>query len=147
MTLSRRLPIHLSDTSTISQYLTTHLCRSSKHRKIITENTSILHKGKTHILVLRGNIFSYYDFSSNQRKNTCKNIWGNTIDFSKVFFHQQKKWEGNISNIWSTSKRLLLLWQCFLTNTKAMVHLANGITDFFDIMGGVLQGDSSEPYL
>ena len=32
-------------------------------------------------------------------------------------------------------------------NTKAMVHSPAGDTDFFDIVDGVLQGDTLAPYL
>ena len=53
-TLSRRLTIHLSDTSSIAQHLKKHSCPTTELRKIFTENTTILehqnNKQKLHIL-------------------------------------------------------------------------------------------------
>ena len=40
-TLLRRLTLHLSDTSFISQHHKTHPCLTSKYRKILTENSSM----------------------------------------------------------------------------------------------------------
>ena len=34
----------------------------------------------------------------------------------------------------------------FYKNTKAMVRLSDGGTDFFDIVAGILQGDSLAPH-
>ena len=41
-TLSRRLTIHLSDTSSIAQHLKKHSCPTTQLRKILTDNTTIL---------------------------------------------------------------------------------------------------------
>ena len=41
-TLSRRLTMHLSDTSSIAQYLKKHSCPTTQLRKILTDNTTIL---------------------------------------------------------------------------------------------------------
>ena len=41
-TLSRRLKVHLSDTSSIAQYLKKHSCPTTQLRKILTDNTTIL---------------------------------------------------------------------------------------------------------
>ena len=41
-TLSRRLTMHLSDTSSISQHLKKHSCPTTQLRKILTDNTTIL---------------------------------------------------------------------------------------------------------
>ena len=41
-TLSRRLTMHLSDTSSIAQHLKKHSCPTTQLRKILTDNTSIL---------------------------------------------------------------------------------------------------------
>ena len=41
-TLSRRLTMHLSDTSSIAQHLKEHSCPTAQLRKILTDNTTIL---------------------------------------------------------------------------------------------------------
>ena len=41
-TLSRRLTMHLSDTSSIAQRLKKHSCPTTQQRKILTDNTAIL---------------------------------------------------------------------------------------------------------
>ena len=41
-TLSRRLTMHLSDTSSIAQHLKKHSCPTTELRKILTDNTTIL---------------------------------------------------------------------------------------------------------
>ena len=41
-TLSRRLTMHLSDTSSIAQHIKKHSCPTTEVRKILTENTIIL---------------------------------------------------------------------------------------------------------
>ena len=41
-TLSRRLTMHLSDTSSIAQHLKKHSCPTKELRKMITDNTTIL---------------------------------------------------------------------------------------------------------
>ena len=41
-TLSRRLTMHLSDTSSIAQHLKKHSCPTTQLRKILTDNTTIL---------------------------------------------------------------------------------------------------------
>ena len=40
--LSRRLTMHLSDTSSIAQHLQKHSCPTTELRKIFTDNTTIL---------------------------------------------------------------------------------------------------------
>ena len=40
--LSRRLTLHLSDTSSIAQHLKKHTCPTTELRKILTENTTML---------------------------------------------------------------------------------------------------------
>ena len=41
-TLSKRLTMHLSDTSSIAQHLKKHSCPTAQLRKILTDNTTIL---------------------------------------------------------------------------------------------------------
>ena len=41
-TLSRRITMHLSDTSSIAQHLKNHSCPTTQLRKILTDNTTIL---------------------------------------------------------------------------------------------------------
>ena len=41
-TLSRRLTMHHSDTSSFAQHLKKHSCRTTQLRKILTDNTTIL---------------------------------------------------------------------------------------------------------
>ena len=41
-TLSRRLTMHLSETSSIAQHLKKHSCPTAQLRKILTDNTTIL---------------------------------------------------------------------------------------------------------
>ena len=42
LTLSRRLTMHFSDTSSMAQHLKRHSCHTTKFRKILTKNTTIL---------------------------------------------------------------------------------------------------------
>ena len=53
-TLSRRLTMHISDTSSIAQHLKKHSCPTTQLRKILTDNTTILthqnNKQKLHTL-------------------------------------------------------------------------------------------------
>ena len=44
--LSKRFILFFSDISSISEHLKTHSCSSSKYRKILPENATILHKEK-----------------------------------------------------------------------------------------------------
>ena len=47
-TLSKRLTLHLSDTSSIAQHLKKHSCPTTKLRKILTDNTITLeHQNNT----------------------------------------------------------------------------------------------------
>ena len=43
-TLSRRLTMHLSDTSSIAQHLKKHSCPTTQLRKILTDNTILVHQ-------------------------------------------------------------------------------------------------------
>ena len=43
-TLSRRLTMHLSDTSSIAQHLKTHSCPTTELRKILTDHTTLKHQ-------------------------------------------------------------------------------------------------------
>ena len=44
-------------------------------------------------------------------------------------------------------KETIIAIMMFYKNMKAMVHLPDRDTDFFDIIAGVLQGDTLTPYL
>ena len=42
--LTRRLTLHLSDSSSICQYLKKHSCHNATYRNILVNNTKILHR-------------------------------------------------------------------------------------------------------
>ena len=51
-TLLRRLTMHFSDTSSISQHLKKHSCPTTKLHKILTENNNIRTKDKQKLQIL-----------------------------------------------------------------------------------------------
>ena len=55
-TLSRRLTMHFSDTSSVAQHLKKHSCSTSEFQKILTENTTILEQqnSKQRLQILEG---------------------------------------------------------------------------------------------
>ena len=60
---------------------------------------------------------------------------------SGLFIHTWRKHESNITSIWYLRQNCKRQNNA-LKNKKALVHSPKGDTDFFDIVGGVLRGDT-----
>ena len=69
------------------------------------------------------------------------------VDFSKPFDSIHKRKMGQIQLAYSPSKETITAIMMLYRNTKAMDHSPDGDTDFFDIVAGVLQGDTLAPCL
>ena len=70
-----------------------------------------------------------------------------SIDFSNVFdsIHREKMEQIFLAD--GLHKETVTTIMMLYKNTKAMVHSPEGDTNFFDIVSGVLQGDTLAPYL
>ena len=69
-----------------------------------------------------------------------KKSWGNTNVFrflQSTWFYTQRKDEAN-----GFPKEIITAIMMFYKNTKVMVCSPNGGINFFDIVAGVLQGDT-----
>ncbi|KAL5269182.1 hypothetical protein ACHWQZ_G002866 [Mnemiopsis leidyi] len=69
------------------------------------------------------------------------------IDFKKAFDSIHRGLLMKILLAYGIPKALVSLIEKLYTGTKARVVTADGITDLFDILAGVLQGDTLAPYL
>ena len=69
------------------------------------------------------------------------------VDFTKSFdfIHWGKKEQ--IQRAYGLLKEIVATLMMLFINTKAMVHLPNGDTDYFNIITGVLQEDTLAPYM
>ena len=69
------------------------------------------------------------------------------IDFSKAFdsIHREKMSE--ILSAYGLPQKIIQAIKMLYINTKSMVRTPDGDTDFFEIVAGVLQGDTLAPYL
>ena len=67
------------------------------------------------------------------------------IDFSKAFDSIKICSRSCVPN--GVPRNLLKTFRCLYTNTKAKVLPVDGETDLFDILMGVLQGDTLAPFL
>ena len=69
------------------------------------------------------------------------------VDFSKVFdFIHRGKIEQMLL-IYGLPKETVATLMILCKNTEVKVRLPDGDTDYFDIVAGVLQGDTLAPYL
>ena len=89
------------------------------------------------------------DNQLNHQRNTNKESQGNTTVprfFQSISFHRQRKDGANTICIWS-SLRNYYHYNDALQKHETMVCSPDRITDFLDIVTGVLQGDTLAPYL
>ena len=89
-----------------------------------------------------------FDYPSNHRRSTRKKSRENTTVrrfHQSIRFHIQKKDELNTPCIWSLQKTIFVIMILY-KNTKVIVRSSGGDTDFFDIIAGVLLGDTLASY-
>ena len=84
-----------------------------------------------------------------RRQFTGKKPTGNNIicrHYKDLWFHTQREDGANSTRIWvpnETVAAIMILYR----NTKVKVRSPDGDSDYFDIVAGVLQGDTLAPYL
>ena len=66
--------------------------------------------------------------------------------FQGILFHTQMKDEANTSSKWCPKETVTAIIKPY-KNTKAVVHSADGDTNFFNFVAAVLQGNTLAPYL
>ena len=82
-------------------------------------------------------------------RSSCQNPWGNTLICRLLQgFWLRTQWEDrpNTSSLWSPQRNC----SCYndaQKNAKVKVCSPDGDTDFFDIVAGLLLGDTLAPYL
>ena len=69
------------------------------------------------------------------------------VDFSKAFDSIHRGKMEKILLTYGLSKETIAAIMMIHKNVKVKVHSPDGDTDFFDIVAGVLQGDTLAPYL
>ena len=69
------------------------------------------------------------------------------IDFSKVFDSIHKRKMEQILLAYGLPKDTVTAIRRLYKNTYTVVHLPSSDSNFFDIIAGVLQGDTLAPYL
>ena len=69
------------------------------------------------------------------------------IDFSKVFDSIHRRKMAKILNAYGIPYEIISAIMIAYTNTKSIVRTDDGDTDFINISGGVLQGDTLAPFL
>ena len=69
------------------------------------------------------------------------------VDFFKVFDSKHRGKMEQILQAYGLPKETVIAIMMLYKNTKVKVCLLDGDTDFFDIVAGVLQGDTLAPYL
>ena len=69
------------------------------------------------------------------------------IDFKKAFDSVHRGTLMKILRAYGIPNEIVVLIEKLYTNTKAQVLTPEGLTELFDIMAGVLQGDTLAPYL
>ena len=87
------------------------------------------------------NLLNHWTWSKEFRGNTT------VLRFLQgIRFHTQKKDEPDTTSMWS-SKGTITTKTMLYKNMKATVHSPDGDTNFFNIVAGVLQGDTLASYL
>ena len=69
------------------------------------------------------------------------------VDFSKAFDSVNRDTMFEILELYGISKEIIEAIKVLYTNTQATVLTPDGETDPFDILAGILQGDTLAPYL
>ena len=69
------------------------------------------------------------------------------VDFSKIFDSIHREKMEQILLPYRLSKETVAAIMMLYKNTKVKVRFRDGDTDYFDIVAGVLQGDTLAPYL
>ena len=90
-----------------------------------------------------------FDYPSNSRRYTRKKPRTTIlfVNFSKVFDSIHRGKMEQILLIYSLPKETVIATMMLYKNTKVKVHSLDGDTDYFNIVAGVLQGDTLAPYL
>ena len=77
----------------------------------------------------------------------CKKTRSNNIvDFAKTFDSIHKEKMERISHAYSLPKETIVAIMMLFRNTKVKVRSSDGETVYFNIVAGVLQGDTLAPY-
>ena len=89
-----------------------------------------------------------FNYPSNSRCS-CKNLEATKlfVDFSKAFDSIHRGKMEQILLAYSLPKETVAAIMMLYKNTKVKVHSPEGDTDYFNIIAGVLQGDTLSPYL
>ena len=69
------------------------------------------------------------------------------VDFTKAFDNSQRKRWSKFYNPSAYQKKPVAAIMMLYRNTKVKVRSLDGDTDYFDIVVGILQGDTLAPYL
>ena len=69
------------------------------------------------------------------------------VNFSKAFDSKHRRKMEQIQLAYGLPKETVTAIMILYKNTKVKVHSLDGDTDYFDIVAGVLQGDTLAPYL
>ena len=81
---------------------------------------------------------------SNSRRCPCKKPWGNTLihrHLQGIWLHTQRENGANTFRLWPPQRN-----HCSHNDAKVKVCSPDGNADYFDIVAGVLQGDTLAPY-
>ena len=69
------------------------------------------------------------------------------VDFTKVFDSIDRGKMEQILQAYGIPKEIVAAIMILYRNTKVKVRSSDGDTDYFDIVAGVLQGDTLVPYI
>ena len=89
-----------------------------------------------------------FEYLSNAWRCTCKKPWGNNIIYrlhQRLWLRTQREDGANTTRLETTQRNRGGYYNA--KNTKVKVHSLDGDTDYFDIVVGVLLGDTLAPYL
>ena len=95
------------------------------------------------------NDITNFDYPSNSRRCTCKKHRGNNILcrlLQGFLLHTQREDRANTTRLWPTQRNIVTIMMLY-KNTKVKVRSPDGVTDYFDIVASVLQGDRLAPYI
>ena len=90
-----------------------------------------------------------FEYLSNSRRCSRKKPRGNNIirRLQGFWLHTQSEDGANTSRLRPPSKETVAAIMMLYKNTQVKVCLSDGDTEYFDIVTGVLQGDTLAPYL
>ena len=89
------------------------------------------------------------DYPSNSRRCTCKKPRATIlfVEFAKAFDSIHRGENGaNTTRLWPTKETVTAIMMLY-RNTKVKVRSLDGDTNYFDIVAGVLQGDTLDLYV